>query len=218
MSKLIRALFISLLITVISYSQGFYINKFGTETFNFNDDQGRNQANFFSDAPFEDITGISNDVEGWVSFDIQDVKNTLKGEISIKTASIKTGMEARDENLNSSGWLNAEAYPNIAFVIKKVEMISNETGNKLRLSVLGDFTVRGATKQVYSNTILEYLEESELTKTRMPGDLISITAKFNINLSDYGVRHIMIGNRVSEEIEIEANIIGTNDENQLQTN
>ena len=218
MSILIKALFISLLITVLSYSQGFSINKFGIETFHFNDDQGRNQATFFSNAPFEDITGLSNDVEGWVSLDIQDVKNTLTGEISIETASIKTGVEARDEHLSSSGWLSAESYPNITFVIKEIEMISNETGNKLRLSVLGDFTVRGVTKQIYSNVTIEYLEESELTKTRMPGDLLSVKAKFNINLSDYGVRHMLIGNRVSEEVEITANIIGTNAGSLSQTN
>jgi len=45
----------------------------------------------------------------------------------------------------------------------------------------------------------------------MPGDLIGVKAKFKINLSDYGVKHILIGKRVSEEIEIEANIIGTNE-------
>ena len=218
MSILIKALFISLLITALSYSQGFSINKFGIETFHFNDDQGRNQATFFSNAPFEDITGLSNDVEGWVSLDIQDVKNTLTGEISIETASIKTGVEARDEHLSSSGWLSAESYPNITFVIKEIEMISNETGNKLRLSVLGDFTVRGVTKQIYSNVTIEYLEESELTKTRMPGDLLGVKAKFNINLSDYGVRHMLIGKRVSEEVEITANIIGTNASSLSQTN
>ena len=217
-SILIKALFILLLITTFSYSQGFSIIKSGTETFHFNDDQGRNQATFFSNAPYEDITGISNDVEGWVSFDIQDVKNTLTGEISIETASIKTGIEARDEHLRSSGWLNAEAYPNITFVIKEIEMRSNETGNKLRLYVLGDFTVRGVTKQIYSNVTIEYLEESELTKTRMPGDLLSVEVKFNINLLDYGVRHMMMGNRVSEEIEITANIIGTNADSLSQTN
>ena len=218
MSILIKALFILLLVTAFSYSQGFSINKSGTETFHFNDNQGRNQATFFSNAPFEDITGISNDVEGWVSFDIQDVKNTLTGEISIKTASIKTGIEARDEHLSSSEWLNAEAYPNITFVIKEIEMITNETGNKLRLSVLGDFTVRGVTKQIYSDVTIEYLEKSELTKTRMPGDLLGVKAKFNINLSDYGVRHMLIGKRVSEEVEITANIIGTNADSLSQTN
>ena len=218
MSILIKALFISLLITALSYSQGFLINKFGIETFHFNDNQDRNQATFFSHAPFEDITGLSNEVSGWVSFDIQNVKNTLTGEVIIKTASLKTGIEARDEHLSSSEWLNAEAYPNLTFVIKEIEMISNETGNKLRLSVLGDFTVRGVTKQIYSDVTIEYLEESELTKTRMPGDLLGVKAKFNINLSDYGVRHMLIGKRVSEEVEITANIIGTNAGSLSQTN
>ncbi len=213
-----RVLFISLLIVTLSNAQGFYINKSGEQTFHFNDEMGRNQATFFSHAPFEDITGLSNEVSGWVSFDIQDVKNTLVGEVFIKTASIKTGIENRDEHLRTSEWLNAEAYPNISFVIKEIETINNDVSNKLRLTVLGDFTVRGVTKQEYSDVTMEYLEESELTKTRMPGDLLGVKAKFNINLSDYGVRHMLIGKRVSEEVEITANIIGTNDTDVTQTN
>ncbi len=215
---LYRVLFISLLIVTLSNAQGFYINKSGEQTFHFNDEMGRNQATFFSHAPFEDITGLSNEVSGWVSFDIQDVKNTLVGEVFIKTASIKTGIENRDEHLRTSEWLNAEAYPNISFVIKEIETINNDVSNKLRLTVLGDFTVRGVTKQEYSDVTMEYLEESELTKTRMPGDLLGVKAKFNINLSDYGVRHMLIGKRVSEEVEITANIIGTNDTDVTQTN
>jgi polyisoprenoid-binding protein YceI len=210
MLKIYGVLFISLLIVTFSNAQGFYINKSGKQTFHFKDEMGRNQATFFSHAPFEDITGLSNDVIGWVSFDIQDVKNTLSGEVFIKTASIKTGLEYRDEQLMTSGWLNAEVYPKITFVIKEVTMISNVDGNKLRISVLGDFTVRGITCEEFCSVTMEYLEESELTKTRMPGDLLGVKAKFNINLSEYSVRHILIGKRVSEEIEIEANIIGTN--------
>ena len=213
-----RVLFISLLIVTLSNAQGFYINKSGEQTFHFNDEMDRNQATFFSHAPFEDITGLSNEVNGWVSFDIQDVKNTLTGEVFIKTASIKTGIENRDEHLRTSEWLNAEAYPNISFVIKEIETINNDFSNKLRLTVLGDFTVRGVTKQEYSDVTMEYLEESELTITRMPGDLLGVKAKFNINLSDYGVRHMLIGKRVSEEVEITANFIGTNASDIPKTN
>ena len=213
-----RVFFISLLLITLSYAQGFYIDKSGEQTFRFKDDLGRNQATFFSHAPFEDITGLSNDVSGWVSFDIQDVENTLSGEVIIKTASIKTGIENRDEHLRTSEWLNAEVHPNITFVIKEVTTINSDVSNKLRLTVLGDFTVRGVTRQIFSDVTMEYLEESELTKIRMPGDLIGVKAKFNINLSDYGVRHMLIGKRVSEEVEITANIIGTNASDIPKTN
>jgi len=218
MLTICKAFFILFLISALSYAQGFYINKSGKQTFHFKDENGRNQATFFSHAPFEDITGLSNEVSGWVSFDIQDVGSTLAGEVIIKTASLKTGIENRDEHLSSSEWLNAEKHPNIKFVIKEIEMLSNEGSNKLRLTVLGDFTVRGVTKQVFSDVTMEYLEESELTKIRMPGDLLGVKAKFNINLTNYGVRHMLIGKRVSEEVEIKANIIGTNASNVPKTN
>ena len=57
---------------------------------------------------------------------------------------------------------------------------------------------------------LTYLEESEFTKIRLPGDLLGVKAKFNIKLSDFGVQNMALGKRVSEEIEITVNIVGSN--------
>jgi hypothetical protein len=45
---------------------------------------------------------------------------------------------------------------------------------------------------------------------RLPGDLLSVRAKFNIRLSDFGVQHMVLGKRVSDEIEISVNIVGSN--------
>jgi len=75
-----------LLIITAAFAGGFDINSKGEQTFSFKDKMGRNQATFFSTTPLEDITGMSTDVWGTVSFDIADVENTLKGEILISTA------------------------------------------------------------------------------------------------------------------------------------
>jgi polyisoprenoid-binding protein YceI len=216
MSTIYRILIISSLILSHSYAQGFYINKTGKQTFHFKDKMGRNQATFFSHAPFEDMTGVSSDVSGWVSFSVQDVKNTLAGEVLIPTESIKTGIVVRDEDLKTSEWLNAKKFPDITFSIKEVLEVNTLNGNKLQLKVLGDFSVRGVTNQVYSDVIMSYLEESELTKSRASGDLLGVKAKFKIKLSDYGIRHMLIGKRVSDEIEIESNIYGKNAPNETK--
>jgi len=76
--------------------------------------------------------------------------------------------------------------------------------------VLGEFTLHGITKEVESKVTLVYLEENEMTKTKMPGDLLGVRAKININLSDYGVQHMALGKKVSDEIEINVNIVGSN--------
>ena len=66
-----------------AYSQGFNVKASGEKTFSFNDKS--NQAMFFSTTPLEDVTGISKEVNGTVTFNVTDLK-TLKGKISISTA------------------------------------------------------------------------------------------------------------------------------------
>ena len=79
MLKIYAILILSVLLTTHFHAQGFSINKSGKQTFHFKDEMGRNQATFFSHAPFEDITGLRSDVGGWLSIDIHDVKNPLSG-------------------------------------------------------------------------------------------------------------------------------------------
>jgi len=210
MKAIIKSLVLSLLIMTVGFAGGFDIGSKGKQTFFFKDKAGRNQATFFSTTPLEDITGMSSDVWGTVSFNIEDLENTLKGEVLISTASLKSGIDLRDEHIRGAEWLDAEQFPSISYKIKEVTGIEKIEGNKLNVKVLGEFTVRGVTKEVESEVTLVYLEESEMTKMRAPGDLLGVRAKFNINLADYGVQHMALGNKVADEIEINVNIVGSN--------
>jgi len=189
-------------------AQGFNLPSKGIQVFNLKDSSGRNQATFYSEARFENITGLTNDVLGEVSFDLKDVKSTLKGEILVSTSSIKTGIEKRDEHLRSVSWLNAEKYPTIIYKIKEVERVDLIEDNQIKIVLLGEFSLRGKTKLVYANATIKYLLENETTKTIVPGDLISIVARFDLNLSDFGISNSMIPNRVSDNIQIVANLVG----------
>jgi polyisoprenoid-binding protein YceI len=189
-------------------AQSFNIPSKGNQIFDFKDTQERNQATFYSEARYENITGITNDVWGKASFDIKDVKSTLNGEVSISTTSIKTGIEKRDEHLRSVSWLNSEKYPSITFKIKEITRVDQAEDNVLKIVLLGEFTLCGKTNLVYANATMKYLVESETTKQIMPGDLISVAAKFDIKLSDFGITNSMIPNRVGDKIQITVNLVG----------
>jgi polyisoprenoid-binding protein YceI len=208
MKTIIKTFFIMLVAVSISLAQGFKVKATGEKTFNFEDKYGRNQASFFSTTPLEDITGVSNAVKGKVTFNVGDVKS-LKGSISIPVASIKTGIDLRDEHLRSDNWLDAESYPEITFMIKKVGDVKVTAENKLEAKVTGDFTVHGVTKEVTTTATMTYLDESDQTKQRAPGDLLGVQATFNIVLSDYDVENMIVGQKVSEDIEISINIVGS---------
>lgn len=209
MNKIKYISVIILLISSIIFAQGFNISTKGTHTFSFTDSMGRNQTTFFSETPLEDITGTASDVSGSVTFNVDDI-STMKGMITVKVASINTGIELRNNHLRSANWLNAETFPGITFEIIKVESIQSITDTKLKANVIGSFSVHGVAKQITAETELQYLVESEQTKKRAPGDLLGVNAKFKINLSDYGVENSLIGNKVAENIDISVNIVGSN--------
>ncbi|HEX9250721.1 MAG TPA: YceI family protein [Ignavibacteriaceae bacterium] len=191
------------------FSQGFSLPSKGNQVFDFKDSQERNQATFLSEARYENITGLTNDVWGKVSFEAKDIKSTLAGEITISASSIKTGIEKRDEHLQSVSWLNSEKYPTITFKIKEVKRVELVEDNELKIVVLGEFNLRGKTNLVYANATMKYTPENDVTKTIMQGNLLSIIANFEINLSDFGITNSLIDNRVSDKIKITANLLGS---------
>jgi polyisoprenoid-binding protein YceI len=207
MKKTLSIFAVIMIFTASILAQGFKVKATGDQTFTFEDN--KNQATFFSTTPVEDITGLSNNVKGSVTFSVNDVK-TLKGKVTVSAASIKTGIEMRDGHLQSAGWLNAESYPEITFAITKVSDVKSVADNKITAKVTGNYTMHGVTKEVTANATLTYLDESEQTKLRAAGDLLGVQAKFNVKLSDYGVNNKLVGQKVSEDIEVSVNIVGSN--------
>lgn len=210
MSRLFTAIFILLLLNLSVLAQGFKVKATGKQTFNFEDQTGKNQASFYSSMPLEDVTGTGNAVTGNVTFDVSNFTKTLKGKISIRVSSINTGIELRNHHLQSANWLDASKYPDITFEIVSVSDMKQVSDNKLEFKVKGNYSMHGVTKEITAVADATYLDESEQTAKRAPGDLLGVRAKFSINLSDYDVDNALIGNKVAEEIEVSVNIVGSN--------
>ena len=210
MKKIAELFFIILLFAAAVMAQGFDVKAKGVQTFYFKDDQGRNQATFHSITPMDEVDGLSTVISGQISFDVTDVKNTLKGEISFPTESLKTGIQMRDKDLKEAKWLDAERYPTISFTIKKVLDIKKLAPNKLDVKVLGGFNLHGVTNDITVDATMIYLDESPATDAREPGDLLGVISKFSIALSKYNVKNMILGTRVADKIDIGVNIVGTN--------
>src|SRR6185503_9681831 len=92
---------------------------------------------FESEADIESIVGTTNKATGEIKADLE--KGTGSVSLTVPVASMKTGIDMRDEHLRSEMWLNAAKYPAITFTSKKVEK-----GEGSRLKVTGDFSMHGA--------------------------------------------------------------------------
>jgi polyisoprenoid-binding protein YceI len=207
MKKIFFAITI-LAFNIASFAQGFKVTSSGIKTFDFTDMGKRNQASFYSTTPLEDITGLTNDVSGKVNFDISNIKS-IRGEFSVSIASIKTGIDLRDEHLRDENWLDAAKFPNIKFKINKVTDVKQLADNKLQVNFIGDFTLKGVEKSISGVATLTYLVESEQTNQRAPGDLLGVQAKFNVKLSDFGVKNQVVGQKVAEIVEVSVNMVSS---------
>ncbi|HUX60898.1 MAG TPA: YceI family protein [Ignavibacteriaceae bacterium] len=217
MKTLIKITIISILFGYSIFPQGtptgqvgFDVKASGVQTFSFKDAKGRNQTTFTSITALDEVDGTSNDVSGTISFDPKNVAATLKGEISIATASISTGISMRDKDLRAPKWLDAEQFPQISFTIKKVTGVKKLSANKLEVNLIGIFFLHGVKNEIPVSATLTYLDESPVTESREPGDLLGVTAKFQIMLSKFGVKNMILGSRVADKIDIGVNIVGTN--------
>ncbi len=191
------------------FAQNFNVKAKGKQTFSLGNEL-KNQATFFSTTPLEDVEGIANGVTGSVSFDLSNFGETLTGLFEVKVASMKTGIELRDQHLRSANWLDEEEYPLIKFEVVGAENIKQVSDNKIEADVKGSFSLHGVTRGIIAKSTITYLDENEETKKRAPGDLLVIKSTFEVKLSEYEVENNVIGSKVAEDIEVTVNLVGSN--------
>ena len=208
MMKIFNFVFIVILFPVLTYGQGFDVKASGKQIFNFKP-VGTNQASFYSTTTLEDVQGLTKEISGSITFNVNDF-STVQGKISFPVFSLNTGIEKMVKDLRSDSWLDAEKYPEISFNVKKAVNIKKISENKIEADVIGNFFLHGVTKEDTARATITYLNESPVTRQRMPGDLLGIQAELYINLSDYNIRHMLLGKRVAERIDIKVNLVGSN--------
>lgn len=125
---------------------------------------------------FSEVTGSFRDFDAtFVSAkdDFTDAKVTA----TIKTASIDTQNERRDNHLKSNDFLNAEKFPEIKFTSTKVEKTGKDT-----YRITGDLTIRDVTKPVVLEATYRGMIDDPWGNKR-----IGFKATTVVNRFDFGV-------------------------------
>ncbi len=117
-------------------------------------------------------------------------------EVTIRTGSIRTNHEVRDNDLRSSNFLEVEKFPVITFTSTAVAPAGQD-----KYTVTGDLTIKGVTHPV-SLALTKY---GEFNDPGMMGHRIAYGATTTINRKDFGLNFtMMLDGRfvVSDEIQI----------------
>jgi polyisoprenoid-binding protein YceI len=143
------------------------------------------------------VKGRFADFDG--TFDADESGN-VRAEARIRTASIDTGEEQRDQHLRSDDFFAADAYPDIVFRSTQVESLD---GNRFR--VVGDLTIRDATNQVELDATV-----SGAARDPWGNERVGVELRGDIRPSDFGVDWNQVletgGKLLGDRVQIAADV------------
>ncbi len=146
------------------------------------------------------VRGRFTDFDGTIV--VAENLNDSSVEVDVKTASINTADENRDNHVRSDDFLSVEKYPNMTFKSTKVEI-----DPKGAWTVTGDLTLRNVTRPVTLDVEFQGVVQDPFGNQR-----IGFTASGEISRDDFGVTFnavmeaggVVIGSKIKLEIEAEA--------------
>jgi polyisoprenoid-binding protein YceI len=134
------------------------------------------KVQFVSDAPLEKFTGQNEKVSGSVTVDPAKPADA-KGTVKIDSTAWKTGIDLRNEHIQSDSWLDAKKFPFATFEITKVTGISAlKEGESTEATVTGKFTLHGVTKELTAKA-----------KIRLAAGVLHIQTSFPVKLEDHKI-------------------------------
>ena len=125
-------------------------------------------------------------------------------EVTIRTASVDTGMPDRDAHLQSADFFDAERHPTITFKSRKLDGKVGKEGD--RFQVTGDLTIHGQTMEVTLDCEFAGRGIDPWGKERA-----GFTARTEIDRREWGLKWnqvietggVLVANRVRAEVEVQ---------------
>lgn len=169
---------------------------------------GENKINIAweSRAAVETMVGRTVEARGLVRWDAENPAESGI-EVSVPVRSIKTGIDLRDQHMYSSDWLDAERYPQVSFRTTKVEPARDKENTWL---LHGVFSCHGVDKEMKIEAeVKELPAKPELEKYGYVGDIVHITAKFDVDVTEHGVQiPTNLAAKVAETVSCTVDIFG----------
>ena len=139
-----------------------------------------------------------SDIQGVIKVDNAKPANSSVN-VTIPLSSVNTNVPALDKEFQQEAWFNAAKYPNITFKSTKVE-----TKDKKHFKITGDLTVKGVTKPVVLDAVLN--KQGEHPMAKVPA--IGFNATTSFNRSEFGLGSYVpnVGDKITVNITTEAKV------------
>lgn len=147
---------------------------------------------------YSTMTGGFHDLKGTLVLDQARPENS-KVDVAIPTASVDTGLAARDADLRGANFFNAAQYPNMEFRSTRVRRLTDKTAE-----VAGELTLLGVTKPVVMKVAFNRMAPDQL---RGNATVAGFTGTTMIKRSDFGMKAYLP--YIGDDVTITVNFEGT---------
>lgn len=172
----------------------------------------RDVVQFTSDAPLEKVIGINSALRGWLALDPKNLSKGVQGEFEVDMRAFDTGMLLRNEHFRTQ-FLETAQYPFSTFQITKLVQTSSSklgAGETVILKTEGSLKVKAVTKRIPVDLKLVYYKESRKTQERLEGNLLRISARFPLDISDFGIFwNEDLSLRLSRKVRVTVDALGS---------
>lgn len=173
-------------------------------------DGGQSRATFKTEAPLETIVGNTSLVSGTVIFD-HDKPAAATGRIEVDLASLRTGIDMRDEHLRSPMWLDTANSPKATFDLTKVVLAGSlKPAQSLKGKAYGKLTIRGVTRDIVADLTATSFPLTDALKNPdfgFTGDLMKIDVSFKTSFTNHGMQvPQMLFYKVSNDIDVQTSL------------
>lgn len=131
---------------------------------------------------------------------INATEGTGEGEFAVNVAWMRTGIELRDSHLRSPGWLNADAFPSVAFRLSSLERLSPTV-----YRVQGTWGIHGVERELSGLANIRFIPAFP----RVGENVVVVNAHFDIDLNAFGLENPGIGSvAVARVWQVEVALLG----------
>lgn len=147
---------------------------------------------------FSTPSGNFSNIQGTINVDEKQPEKSSVN-VTIPLNSLNTNVKALDEHLMAADWFDAAKYPTITFKSTKVE-----TQDKKNFKITGDLTVKGVTKPVVLDAVLNKQGPHPMTKAATVG----FNATTSFDRSAFGIAGFVpnVGDKITVNITTEASV------------
>lgn len=159
--------------------------------FVIDDPMGRNLIRVTSMGPLEAILIRTVDVTGEIVVDTDNVLEKPSVSLTVPVDSLDSGVPLMNEVMRSDRWLDAAKYPKVAFnlirILKPTAPTALRDAVPVAIQAEGAFEFHGVTNTCPIEGEITWMKANENTARRLPGDLLRLHARFELNLKAHGI-------------------------------